>query len=98
MKAIVEDHDFIRGLGRDAPVVKLDKEELFVLFWIVAETVVEWRGGEEILAAVFFTITIREASKTLKISVLDCRKLPSIAIPALGLMEVPETWNIRIKI
>jgi hypothetical protein len=90
VKAIVEDHDFVRGLGRDATVVELDKEELFVLFWIVAEAVVEGRGCEEILAAVFFAITIREASKTLKISVLDCGKLPSVAIPALGLMEVPE--------
>jgi hypothetical protein len=90
MKAIVEDHDFVRGLGRDTTVVKLDKEELFVLLGIVAEAVVEGRGSKEICAAVFFTITIREASKTLKISVLDCGKLPSIAIPALGLMEVPE--------
>lgn len=90
MKAIVEDHDFVRGLGRDTTVVKLDKEELFVLFWIVAEAVIKGRGGEEICAAVFFAITIREASKTLKISVLDCGKLPSVAIPALGLMEVPE--------
>jgi len=90
VKAIVEDHDFIRGLGRDAAVVELDKEKLFVLLGIIAETVVERCGGEEILAAVFFAITICEASKTLKISVLDCGKLPSVAIPALGLMEVPE--------
>ena len=90
MKAIVEDHDFIRGLGRDAAVVELDKEELFVLLGIIAEAVVEGRGGEEILAAVFFAITIRDAAKTLQISVLDCGKLPSVAIPALGLMEVPE--------
>lgn len=90
MKAIVEDHDFVRGLGRDTTVVELDKEELFVLLGIVAKAVVEGRGGKEILAAVFFTITIREASKTLKISVLDCGKLPSVAIPALGLMKVPE--------
>jgi hypothetical protein len=90
VKAIVEDHDFVRGLGRDATVVELDKEELFVLLRIVAEGVVEGRGGEEILAAVSFAITIRDAAKTLKISVFDCGKLPSVAIPALGLMEVPE--------
>ncbi len=72
MKAIVEDHDFVRGLGRDAAAVELDKEELFVLLGIVAKAVIERCGGEEILAAVFFAITIREASKTLKISVLDC--------------------------
>lgn len=53
MKAIVEDHDFVRGLGRDATVVELDKEELFVLFWIVAEAVVKGRGCEEICAIVF---------------------------------------------
>ena len=90
MKAIVEHHDFVSGLGRDATVVELDKEELFVLLGIVAEAVVEGRGGKEILAAVSFAITIREAAKTLQISVFDCGKLPSVAIPPLGLMEVPE--------
>ena len=90
MKAIVEHHDFVCGLGCDATVVELDKEELFVLLRIVAEAVVEGRGGEEILAAISFAITIREAAKTLQISVLDGFEIPTVAIPALGLMEVPE--------
>ena len=58
MKALVEDHDFVCGLGRDATVVELDKEELFVLFWIVAEAVVEGRGCEEICALIYVAVTI----------------------------------------
>ena len=56
MKALVEDHDFVRGLGRDATVVELDKEELFVLFWIVAEAVIKGRGCEEICAVMFLVV------------------------------------------
>ena len=58
MKALVEDHDFVCELGRDATVVELDKEELFVLFWIVAEAVVKWRGCEEICALIYVAVTI----------------------------------------
>ena len=58
MKALVEDHDFVRGLGRDATIVELDKEELFVLFWIVAEAIVKGRGCEEICAVMFIICAI----------------------------------------
>lgn len=58
MKALVEDHDFVCGLGRDATIVELDKEELFVLFWIVAEAVVKGRGCEEICAVMFLVFAI----------------------------------------
>lgn len=89
MKAVVEDHDFIRGLGRDAPVVKLDKEELFVLFWIVAEAVVEGRGGEEIVAGIIVTIAISHTTLAAKISVLNGFEVPTIAIPALRSFKRP---------
>jgi hypothetical protein len=64
MKAIVEDHDFIRGLGRDATVVEFDKEELFALFWIVTEAVVKGRGCEEICAVVFIGVAIYKTTLT----------------------------------
>ena len=83
MKAIVEDHDFIRGLGRDATVVKLDKKELFALLGIVAEAVVEGRGCEEIVAVVFIGIAIYKTTLTAQISVLNGFEVPSVAIPAL---------------
>ncbi len=89
MKAIVEDHDFIRGLGRDATVVKLDKEELFVLFWIVAKAVVEGRGGEEIVAVVYKAVAICHTTLAAKISVLNGLEVPTIAIPALSLFKRP---------
>ncbi len=83
MKAIVEDHDFVRGLGRDASIVELDKEELFALFWIVTEAIVEWRGGEEICAIVFIGVAIYKTTLVAKISVLNGLEVPTIAIPAL---------------
>jgi len=90
MKAIVEDHDFIRGLGRDATVVELDKEELFALFWIVAEAVVKGRGCEEIGALMFLVaIAICKTTLTAQISVLDGLEAPTIAVPALSLFERP---------
>ena len=58
MKAIVEDHDFIRGLGRDAPVVELNKEKLFVLLGIITKAIVKRRGCEEICAIVFIGVAI----------------------------------------
>ena len=89
MKAIVEDHDFIRGLGRDATVVELDKEELFTLFWIVAEAVVKGRGREEIGALMFLVVAINKTTLTTKISVLYGLEAPTIAVPALSLFEWP---------
>ena len=58
MKALVEDHDFVCGLGCDATIVELDKEEFFVLFWIIAEAVVKGRGCEEIGAIVFIITAV----------------------------------------
>ena len=90
MKAIVEDHDFVRGLGRDATVVELDKEKLFALFWIVAEAVVKGRGREEICAIVFLVVfAINKTTLAPKISVLYGLEVPSVAIPALSLFERP---------
>jgi hypothetical protein len=89
VKAVVEDHDFIRGLGRDAPVVKLDKEELFVLLGIVTEAVVEGRGGEEICAVVYKAVAICHTTLAAKISVLNGLEVPTIAIPALRLFKRP---------
>ena len=89
MKAIVEDHDFIRGLGRDATVVELDKEELFALFWIVAKAVVEGRGCEEICAVMFLVVAINKTTLTAQISVLDGLEVPTITVPALSLFERP---------
>lgn len=89
MKAVVEDHDFIRGLGRDAPVVELDKEELFALLWIVTEAVVEGRGCEEICAVVYKAVAICHTTLTAQISVLNGLEVPSVAIPALSLFERP---------
>ena len=98
MKAIVEDHDFVRGLGRDATVVELDKEKLFALFWIVAETVVEGRGCEEICAIVCKTITVRETTLAPKISVLDGLEVPTIAVPALSLFKLPFAKLVEIEV
>ena len=90
MKAIVEDHDFVRGLGRDASIVELDKEELFTLFWIVAEAVVKGRGCEEIGAVMFLAaFAINNTTLAAQISVLDGLEVPSIAVPALSLFERP---------
>jgi hypothetical protein len=89
MKAIVEDHDFVRGLGRDATVVELDKEELFVLLGIVAEAIVKGRGCEEIVAVVYKAVAICHTTLTSQISVLDGFEIPSVAIPALRLFERP---------
>jgi len=89
MKAIVEDHDFVRGLDRDATVVEFDKEELFVLFWIVTEAIVEGRGCEEIVSVVYKAVAISHTTLTAQISVLDGFKIPSVAIPALRLFERP---------
>ena len=89
MKAIVEDHDFVRGLGRDATVVELDKEELFTLFWIVTEAVVEGRGCEEIGALMFLVIAINKTTLTTQISVFDGLEVPTITVPALSLFERP---------
>jgi hypothetical protein len=83
MKAVVKDHDFIRGLCGDAPVVKLDKEELFVLLGIVTETVVEGRGCEEICAIVYKAVTVSETTLTAQISVLNGLEVPTITVPAL---------------
>lgn len=90
MKAIVEDHDFVRGLGRDTTVVELDKEELFTLFWIVTEAVVKGRGREEIGAKMFLVVfAIDKTTLTAQISVFDGLEVPSVAIPALSLFERP---------
>jgi hypothetical protein len=89
MKAIVEDHDFIRGLGRDATVVKLDKEELFVLLGIVTEAVVKGRGCKEICAVVYKAVAICHTTLTSQISVLNGLEVPSVAIPALRLFKRP---------
>ena len=89
MKAIVEDHDFVRGLGRDATVVKLDKEELFVLLGIVTEAIVKGRGGEEIVAVIIVTIAISHTTLAAKISVLNGLEVPTIAIPALRSFKRP---------
>ena len=89
MKAIVEDHDFVCRLGRDATVVELDKEELFALFWIVAEAVVEGRGCEEIGALMFLVVAINKTTLTTQISVFDGLEVPSVTIPALSLFERP---------
>jgi hypothetical protein len=89
MKAIVEDHDFVRGLGRDATVVELDKEELFALFWIVTEAIVKGRGCEEIVAVVCKAVTVRETTLTSKISVLNGFEVPTVAIPALRSFKRP---------
>ena len=99
MKAIVEDHDFIRRLGRDATVVELDKEELFALFWIVAEAVVKGRGREEIGALMFLVVAINKTTLTAQISVFDGLEVPSVAIPALSLFERPFAGEyIRAKV
>ena len=89
MKAIVEDHDFIRGLGRDATVVELDKEELFALVWIIAEAVVKGRGCEEICAVMFLAFAINNTTLTAQISVLYGLEVPTITVPALSLLERP---------
>jgi hypothetical protein len=89
MKAIVKDHDFVRGLDCDATVVELDKEELFALLWIVTEAIVEGRGCEEIVAVVYKAVAICLTTLTSQISVLDGFKVPSVAIPALRLFEGP---------
>jgi hypothetical protein len=89
MKAIVEDHDFVRGLGRDATVVELDKEELFVLLRVVAKAVVEGRGGEEICAIVFIGIAIYKTTLTAQVSVLNGLEVPTVTIPAMSLFERP---------
>jgi hypothetical protein len=99
MKAIVEDHDFVCRLGRDATVVELDKEELFALFWIVAEAIVKGRGCEEIGAIVCKAITVRETTLTEQISVLDGLEAPTITVPALSLFERPFAGEyIRAKV
>jgi len=89
MKAIVEDHDFIRGLDRDATVVEFDKEELFALLWIVTEAIVKGRGCKEIVAIVYKTVAICHTTLTAQISVLDGLELPSVAIPSLSLLKRP---------
>jgi hypothetical protein len=90
MKAIVKDHDFIRGLGRDATVVELDKDKLFALFWIVTEAVVKGRGCEEIGALMFLVaFAINNTTLTAQISVLNGLEAPSVAVPALRSFERP---------
>ena len=99
MKAIVEDHDFIRRLGRDATVVELDKEELFTLFWIVTETVVKGRGCEEIVAGIIVPIAISHTTLAAQISVLDGLEVPTITVPALRSFERPFAGEyIRAKV
>jgi hypothetical protein len=83
VKAVVEDHDFVRGLGRDATVVEFDKEELFALLWVVAEAIVEGRGCEEICAIVFIGVAIYKTTLAAQISVLNGLEVPSVAVPAL---------------
>jgi hypothetical protein len=99
MKAIVEDHDFVRGLDRDATVVEFDKEELFVLLWIVTEAVVKGRGCEEIVAVVCNAVAICHTTLTSQISVLDGFEIPSVAIPALRSFKRPFAGEyIRAKV
>jgi hypothetical protein len=99
MKAVVEDHDFVRGLDRDATVVEFDKEELFVLLWIVTEAIVKRRGCEEIVAVVYNAVTVRETTLTAQISILDGLEVPTVAIPALSLFERPFAGEyIRAKV
>jgi len=99
MKAIVEDHDFVRGLDRDATVVEFDKEELFALFWIVTETIVKGRGCEEIVAVVYKAVAICHTTLISQISVLDGFEIPTVAIPALSLLKRPFAGKyIRSKV
>jgi hypothetical protein len=89
VKAVVKDHDFVRGLCSDASIVKLDKEELFVLLGIVTEAIVKGRGCEEIVAVIIVTIAISHTTLAAKISVLNGLEVPTIAIPALRSFKRP---------
>ncbi len=88
-KRLVNKRDSVGRLDRQSSVVQLDEEELLILLRRHAIRIVNVRGREKIFPAEQFAVNPHRDSQAGQMLVLQGRKIPSVAVPQLGLSKAP---------